>query len=108
VYISFSQHQCHWLVDFQSNLCSSNIMDFIIDHLSNEIVEVIQTHPSYHVDFVYNIALVIGSTIFINVNPQFLVRLKVYSDCKSLFDLPKNFTVLSHSEQTPAVTTQPQ
>ena len=107
IYVSLAQHQCHWLVNFHTN-CPNNITNFITEYLSSELAEVIQTHPNYHVDFEYNIALVIGNTIFINVNPQLSARFKFYTDYKSLFDLPENFIVQSYSDETQAVTTQPQ
>ena len=77
------------------------IASLIAKFSSSELFEVIQTHPSYNINFEYNISLVIGSLMF-------TLNFKFQANSNYLFDLPENFTILSYSDQPPAITSQPQ
>jgi len=61
--------------------------------------------PDYYIHFKYNIALITGNTIFINVNSALSDNI---TELKSLFHIPKGFTVISHTKHSPFIATQPQ
>ena len=111
IYIT-SLPQNHWLLGI-ANSSTQAISDIIQDYLSyyddkGEIFN--QTDPNYHIDFSYNIALITGSTIFIEINPKNAMLSDSHnsSDPKSLFYIPENFTAIAHSEEVPVIVTQPQ
>ncbi|XP_065910756.1 uncharacterized protein [Dysidea avara] len=103
VRIDLGSSQCHWLLGIHS-LCTKHITTLVTDYLSNKYKSHFNS-TTYHVEFVYNAALITGNTVFINVNSSILNN---STNMKSLFYLPKNFTVTSHTKHSPVVATQPQ
>ena len=77
--------------------------------------QLVNQTDNYQIDFLHNIALITGSTIYIqiiNPNNKALNDSHNSSDPKSLFYIPKNFTAITHdhSEEVriPVIVTQPQ
>ena len=111
IYITPSS-QNHWLLGIPESDTQA-ISSLVQDYLSyyddkGEIFN--QTNPNYQIDFLYNIALITGSTIYIHINPNNVTLIDSYnsSNPKSLFYIPENFNAVAHSEEVPVIVTQPQ
>ena len=102
IHIDLGSTQCHWLQNIHS-LCTKQIRDLVTKYFPNEHED--NSESVYHIHFEYNIALITGNTIFINVNSDLLDN---SVNLKRLFHIPKNFTVIRHTKHSPVIATQPQ